>query len=130
MRPQSGTWFAAVGGPEVSLLSPLCVSQGSVGPHGRRRLCNEPRGECLRKHHVTCEGLMPFTANLLVRKASHFLLWWPTESATPPRLILGTFQAGNPPTLAGERHLPMTAVPGVNGLWHIAAAECGLADGD
>jgi pullulanase len=73
---------------------------------------------------------MPLPADLLVRKTSHFLLWRPTESLTPPRLILGKFQAGNPSTLAGERQLPMTVVPGVLGLWHIAAAECGVADGD
>ena len=73
---------------------------------------------------------MPLTADLLTRKNSYFVLWRPNESLTPPQLIIGTFQAGNPPVLAGERQLLMTAVPGVDGLWQIAASDCGLGDGD
>jgi pullulanase len=73
---------------------------------------------------------MPLTADLLTRRNSYFVLWRPNESLTPPRLIIGTFQAGNPPVLAGERQLFMTAVPGVDGLWQIAASDCGLGDGD
>src|SRR5437879_2632145 len=73
---------------------------------------------------------MPLAADLLARRSSHFLLWRPTQSLIPPHLILGTFQPGNPPTLANTRRLPMTLAPGVHGLWQIAAADCGLADGD
>ncbi len=69
-------------------------------------------------------------ADLLTRRETHFLLWRPSETATAPLLILGTFQPGNPPTLRDERQLAMKRVPGVNGLWHIAAAECNLTNGD
>src|SRR6266849_5004452 len=73
---------------------------------------------------------MILSANLLERRASHFLLWRPTQSPVPPRLIVGRFLAGNPPTLAGERQHSMTAVVGVDGLWEIAAADLGLIEGD
>ncbi len=73
---------------------------------------------------------MPLGADLLARRASHFLLWRPNESLAPPLLIFGKFQDGNPPTLGGARQLPMKPAPDVNGLWQIAATECGFADGD
>jgi pullulanase len=73
---------------------------------------------------------MTLAADLLARRSSHFLLWRPNNSLAAPVLIFGKFQAGNPPTLAGERRLTMKAAPGVSGLWQIAAADCGLADGD
>ena len=48
-----------------------------------------------------------------------------------PVLVIGRFQFGNPPTLAGPTRWPLTPAPGVNGLglWQIAAADCGLTDG-
>jgi pullulanase len=76
------------------------------------------------------EGRMPSQADLLARRASEFVLWRPHGATTPPHLIVGRFVAGNPPTLGGERRLPMTAVAGLDGLWRIAAADCGFADGD
>ena len=73
---------------------------------------------------------MPLTADLLARRASHFLLWRPNESLAPPLLILGRFQPGNPPALANERQFTMKPAAGVSGLWQVAATDCGLADGD
>jgi pullulanase len=73
---------------------------------------------------------MVLPADLLERRATHFLLWRPNGSATPPRLILGKFLAANPPVLDGERQLVLDPVSGVDGLWQIAASDCGLADGD
>src|SRR6266566_860252 len=73
---------------------------------------------------------MPLAADLLARRTSHFLLWRPNESVTPPLLVLGRFQPGNPPTLTDERQFTMKPAAGVSGLWQIAAADCGLADGD
>src|SRR5947208_11603452 len=73
---------------------------------------------------------MPLAADLLARRTSHFLLWRPNESVTPPLLVLGRFQPGNPPTLTDERQFTMKRAAGVSGLWQIAAADCGLADGD
>jgi pullulanase len=73
---------------------------------------------------------MALPCDLLARRATHFLLWRPNASSTPPRLIIGKFLAGNPPTLANERQLALTADPSVDGLWQIAASDCALADGD
>jgi pullulanase len=73
---------------------------------------------------------MPLAADLLERRSSHFLLWRPNDSQAPPLLIIGRFQAGNPPTLAGSRQLTMKPAPGVDGLWQFAAADCGLANGE
>ncbi len=73
---------------------------------------------------------MSLAADLLARRASHFVLWRPNESVTPPLLIFGKFRQGNPPTLGDVRQQTMTRTPGVTGLWQVAAADCGLADGD
>ena len=72
---------------------------------------------------------MTLPADLLARRASNFVLWRPNQSATPPALIVGTFTAGNPCTLAGGCRFPMSPVPGVSGLWQFPAADCGFADG-
>jgi len=69
---------------------------------------------------------MPITANILDRKETHFILWRPTASTTPPVLIIGQLQPGNPPTLVGEKHFPLTAAAGAQGLWQIAAIDCQL----
>jgi 1,4-alpha-glucan branching enzyme len=73
---------------------------------------------------------MPLPADLLVRRATNFLVWRPNTSLIPPSLILGKFALGNPPTLAGERQLPMNLAPGADGLWQLPAASCGFAEGD
>ncbi len=73
---------------------------------------------------------MSLPADLLTRRVSNFVLWRPNQSSTPPFLIFGTFQPGNPPTLAGERQLPMDPAPGVQGLWQLPAAACGLDEGE
>ena len=41
-------------------------------------------------------------ATLLDRKKTHFVLWRPGTAAVP-NLIIGQFDAGPPPTLAGSR---------------------------
>jgi pullulanase len=73
---------------------------------------------------------MPVAADLLSRRATHLVLWRPNQSAVPPRLIIGRLRAGNPPTRIGERQFKMTAAGGVEGLSEVAAASCGLVDGD
>jgi pullulanase len=65
--------------------------------------------------------------NLLDRKATHFVLWAPGQTA--PKLIIGTLQFGAPPSLAGKQTLPLKAAGGVHGLWEIAAADSGLTAG-
>jgi hypothetical protein len=69
------------------------------------------------------------TANILDRKATHFVLWRPSAITTPPVLLIGQLQPGNPPTFIGGRKFPLSAAAGVPGLWEIAAANCQLQQG-
>jgi pullulanase len=73
---------------------------------------------------------MPIKADLLSRRATHFVLWRPNDISSVPALVIGKFQPGNPPTLAGRRRIAMTQAVGLTGLWEIAASECGLVAGD
>jgi len=68
-------------------------------------------------------------ADILERKKTAFVLWRPKPGAPPPRLVIGTFAPGNPPTLADERLLPLVQVAGFDDLFKIDAAACGLVDG-
>jgi pullulanase len=70
-------------------------------------------------------------ATLLDRKKTYFVLWRP-GTATVPNLVIGQFDAGPPPTLAGSRTLPMSRSPlsAADDLWEIAASDCGLTDGN
>src|SRR5437870_167894 len=67
-------------------------------------------------------------ADLLERKRTHFVLWHARITATAPQLIIGQFQAGNPPTLGHEQQLPLRPVPGFRDLWEIPAADCHLTN--
>src|SRR5262245_48686279 len=75
---------------------------------------------------------MPIDADVLKRRETHFVLWRPLPIATPPELLIGQLRPGNPPIFAPNSGQPFTlqAVPGVNGLWQIAAAACQLTDGE
>jgi 1,4-alpha-glucan branching enzyme len=66
-------------------------------------------------------------ADLLKRRTTHFTLWAPQQTA--PELVVGTFQFGAPPLHVGRQKLALKAVAGVNDLWEIAAANCGLKEG-
>ena len=66
---------------------------------------------------------------MLDRKTSTFVLWRPMKTSTPPQLIIGQFQAGNPPSLVGERQLLMRHSAAFPDLWELPAAECGLQNG-
>jgi len=68
-------------------------------------------------------------AGLLERKTTHFVLWRPRETAPPPVLVIGTFQPANPPVLAGEQRFELQPSPLGSDLWEVAAADCGLQDG-
>jgi pullulanase len=69
-------------------------------------------------------------SDLLPRRETHFTLWRPNLSDTPPVLVIGTFAAGNPNTLANRREIVLAKTgPNTPGLWAIAAADAGLADG-
>jgi hypothetical protein len=54
------------------------------------------------------------------------VLWQPRIVVPPPRLIIGTFQAGNPPTLVNEQVFDLISLGKQTDLWGIAATECNL----
>jgi pullulanase len=67
-------------------------------------------------------------ARLLERKKTHFVLWRP-GAVTPPRLVIGQLDAAN--VLVGVRTFDMdsSTVSTAGDVWEIAAADCGLAEG-
>ena len=67
--------------------------------------------------------------HLLEHKKSHFVLWRPRVTSPVPQLVIGTFQRGNPPTLADSQVLPLQQSPLSVDLWERNAAECNLTDG-
>ena len=69
------------------------------------------------------------TADLLVRRASSFVLWRVADSAPPPRLVIGQLQPGAPVTFAGEQQFDLQQVVGFPDLLEIPAANCNLVDG-
>jgi len=74
-------------------------------------------------------NLAASAAHLLALKTTHFVLWSPTPPAAAPRLIIGILRPGNPPALEAERNFDLQPLAGLEGVWHIAAADCGLAEG-
>jgi pullulanase len=70
--------------------------------------------------------LYPF---LLSRKRTHFVLLQPRHTETSPQLVIGRFQAGNPPTLADDHVFDLQESSSLEGLWEIKASDCGLEDG-
>lgn len=69
-------------------------------------------------------------AHLLELRRTSFVLWRPWNTWPVPRLVIGWFQPGNPPTLTQQQTWDLAEVPGCPGLWAIAAADAGLVDGD
>src|SRR5437660_550801 len=67
--------------------------------------------------------------DLLTRRQTHFVLWRPRNTVAPPQLIIGQFQAGNPPTLNGEQRFAFNPSVQFNDLWERPAAVCNLQDG-
>ena len=66
-------------------------------------------------------------AHLFGLKKTAFVLWHPHNfNPEPPALVIGQFQAGNPPSLANRQVFPLTQQAD---LWSIDAAKCGLIDG-
>ena len=72
---------------------------------------------------------MPITMDVLKRKLTHFVLWRPNAQMSPPTLVIGRLQPGNPPTLVESKRFPLAKVGETQGLWEVAAADCQLQDG-
>ncbi|HEY8036597.1 MAG TPA: alpha-amylase family glycosyl hydrolase [Methylobacter sp.] len=65
--------------------------------------------------------------HLFTLKKTAFVLWNPHRiNPHPPTLVIGQFQAGNPPSLANRQVFPLTQQ---GDLWSIDAAKCKLIDG-
>ncbi len=69
-------------------------------------------------------------SDLLSRKTTHFVLWRPRNIAPPPRLIIGTFRPGNPPTFTPLPGVALQPSPASPDLWEIPATACGVTDGE
>jgi len=69
-------------------------------------------------------------AHLLELKRTMFVLWRPGNSWPPPRLVIGWFQPGNPPSLNNEQRWDLAELPGMPGVWGLAAGQLGLGDGN
>ena len=68
-------------------------------------------------------------AHLFGLKKTAFILWRPRHTQVTPKLVLGQFQPGNPPTLANRREFELQQMPEHTDLWGISAGACGLTDG-
>lgn len=69
------------------------------------------------------------SADLLNRRKTHFTLWRPNASGNTPKLVIGTFLAGNPNVVTNRVELPLVTSASTSGLWILDARDTGLADG-
>src|SRR5262249_51645791 len=67
--------------------------------------------------------------NLFGIKQTTFVLWRPANTAPPPKLVIGEFTPGNPPSLSHRKEFALTPLPGKTDLGGVDASACGLADG-
>jgi 1,4-alpha-glucan branching enzyme len=73
---------------------------------------------------------MTIAAHLFKIKQTAFVLWRPHATQTPPTLVIGQFESGNPPTLTGRQQFDLEQSPDHPDLWRIDAISCGLIDGE
>lgn len=67
--------------------------------------------------------------HLFELKKEAFVLWYPMAVQVAPALVIGTFQHGNPPTLAGPKVIPLSLSPHHRDLWMVPVSSCGLEEG-
>ena len=67
--------------------------------------------------------------SLLDRKQTHFVFWRPGPADPPPKLVIGVFKAGSPPILDQQKDIPLRLSVDSDEVWEVAAAACGLQDG-
>jgi pullulanase len=66
---------------------------------------------------------------LLRRKRTHFVLLHPRNMQPAPQVLIGIFQAGNPPSLSSQQAFDLKNSPVSSDVWEIKAADCNLVDG-
>jgi pullulanase len=67
-------------------------------------------------------------AHILDLKRTAFVLWHPRKTDPAPKLIIGQFQPGNPPSLADQKEHQLKPLPEHPDVFAIDAAACGLMD--
>src|SRR5262245_5500045 len=75
-------------------------------------------------------GSWLMNVDLLKRKQTAFVLWRPAMAQPMPKLVIGRFAPGNPPSLANRQEFSLTQIPGKPDLWSVDAAACGLTEGN
>ena len=68
-------------------------------------------------------------SNLLERKNTHFVLWRPRNTDPLPRLIIGQFRPGNPPSFIEHIQIDLQRSGQASDLYEIPASQCNLVDG-
>ena len=69
-------------------------------------------------------------ADIAVRRQSSFVLWRPQNSSgTAPAVVVGTFQPGNPPSIANQQSVSLKQNGAAPDLWELPYEDTGLADG-
>src|SRR5882724_8016489 len=67
--------------------------------------------------------------NIFELKRSAFVLWRPGNASAKPKLVIGEFASGNPPTFANEQTFDLILAAGTTDLWTVDASACGLISG-
>ncbi|MDQ6705198.1 MAG: alpha-amylase family glycosyl hydrolase, partial [Acidobacteriota bacterium] len=68
-------------------------------------------------------------ADFLERRKTHFTFWRTNGNPNPPQLVIGTFQPGNPNTVATVPDIPLITSEKLPGLFTLATGDTGLRDG-
>jgi hypothetical protein len=72
-------------------------------------------------------------SDILTRRQTRFVLWCPATVASPPDLIIGQLQNGNPPSFKPLVRKALQRAPGdigtLGGLFELDASVLGLTDG-
>jgi len=77
----------------------------------------------------TAASSLTLYPELLKQKRTHFLLWRPRHVNPVPKLRIGVFQPGNPPSLGEEQFLDLDPSETFEDVWEIKATDCNLVDG-
>jgi pullulanase len=70
------------------------------------------------------------SSDFLKRKETHFVLWRPCITDPVPKLVIGKFKPGNPPTFVGQQDFDLQPSTKALDLWEIPATACNLTDGE
>ena len=70
------------------------------------------------------------SSDFLRHKATHFILWRPGNIDPPPKLVLGKFKPGNPPTFVDQQNFDLHPSAERADLWEIPVTACNLTDGE